>query len=287
MELTRENYHSRENEAISNTKANTYLKSKELYYKRYITGESPFEDTPSIILGKIVDEVIEMGSLDYFKNTYYVSVKKKDDPTKFAELKSLDPEKILTPDTYSRVEDICERIFRSPFFDFYRENKTEFQVPIKVKRSKNKKEFEICGLVDALTIIGDTAYIDDLKTTNANSIKTPQAWAWHCNDYGYFRQMAIYRELVRIKYKQVKDIYCRHFVVSTAKSDNYPIKLYTMPDNMMKGLYSEFLNTAYEIFIETEWEDKLPDWSDAEEIPDVLTLKEFEAIKNKPLKKRK
>jgi len=287
MELTNENYHSRENTAISNSKANTYLKSKELYYKRYITGEQPFDETPSIQLGKIVDEVVEAGNLEYFKNVYHVSVKKKDDEHEFNRLKSIDPSNILSPDVYSKIESICDRIFRSPFFDFYRENDTKFQVPIRVKRSKNKKEFEICGLLDALTIIGDTAYIDDLKTTNAGSIRTPQAWAYHCNDYGYFKQMALYRELVRIKYTQVKNIYCRHFVVSTAKSDNYPIELYTIPENLLKGLYTEFLNVAYQITVEAEWEDNLPDWSDAIEIPDVLTLKEFEAIKNKPLKKRK
>ena len=287
MELTKDNYHSRENNAISNSKVVTYLKSKELYYKRYITGEAEFDITPSIQLGRIVDEVIEHGSLDYFKQNYYVQVKKRDNAELFAKLKSLDPDQILTKDLYSRIENICDRIFRSPFWKFYEENDAKFQVPIKTKRSKNKTEFEICGLVDVLTVIGDTAYIDDLKTTNANSIKTPMAWAYHCSDYGYFRQMAIYRELVRIKYTQVKKIFCRHFVVSTAKSDNFPIKLYTISDELLKGLYDGFLNTAYAITVEKDWEDDLPDWEDAIEVPDVLKIKEWEAIKDKKLKERK
>jgi len=273
--LTRENYFSPENTAISATKVRDFLKSKELYYKRYVTRELPFDATPSTQLGKLVDDVIERGSLDHFKSHYHVAVLKKDNPELFAEQKTMDPERIITADAYARVIAMCDKILRSPFYSFYNPLanpgvKVEWQKPLWA----TVNGVDICGLLDVLSFQFDknhklVAYIDDLKTTNSSSIRSAKTWAWHVLDYGYHRQMACYRLLVAQAFPEAERIECRHFVVGTSKADYHPLRLFRFPDSLLAKGEAEFLETAKAISVEQEFIDKLPSWDEAEEIPEL------------------
>lgn len=265
-------YHSPQNTALSSTKVGTFLRSKELYYKRYVTGELPFEDTPSITLGKLVDEIVSQGSLDEFKRQYTVAVKKKDNAELFEAQKTMDPKYILTEDTYARAVAMSDKIFRSPFFDFYRKNGAQFQVPLFAVEQWKGADINYCGLLDVLTIVGDTAYIDDLKTTQSSALRSPKTWAWHCIDFGYLRQMAVYTALVMQAHPDVKNIVCRHFAISTAKSDLHKVKLFTIPQDLLTGPAVEFFDTAKAILEEKDFLDPLPTWEEAEELPDVSLL---------------
>lgn len=267
--LTKESYHTIGNNALSNTKVSTYLKSKELYYLKYVSYEIEDTLTPSMRLGKLVDETVEAGSVSYFKDKYSMAVLKKDDPRTFEILKLVDPELVIPADIYQRVVRISDKILRSPFFKSY-DKDTKFQVPI----LSHKGEFDICGLLDVLTIKDGVAYIDDLKTCTSGAIRDARSWAYHCKNYGYFSQMAVYSALVKENYTDVKEVICRHFAISTSKSDNFPIKLFTVPENLMVGEYDKFIKTCVKISQEQDWIDKLPDWNEAEEIPDVFSLEE-------------
>jgi hypothetical protein len=269
IKLTKENYFSPQNTAISSTKVRDFLKSKELYYKRYVTKELPYDITPSITLGQLVDSVIERGSLEEFKKTYTVSVLKRDNAELFEKQKTMDPDKILTPDTYARVVAISDKILRSPFYNWYRNRSSQFQVPLQKHIVTKDSEFDICGMIDVLTIEPHTIYIDDLKTTNSSSIRSPMHWAYHVRDYAYDRQMAVYRALVKEMYPSAERIICRHFVVSTSKADMFPIKLYEFRSEQLDKPLEEFMQAAYAITKEQRWIDPLPSWDHTESIPDI------------------
>lgn len=267
MKLTIDNYHTYENKAISNTKVNTFLLSKELYYMKYISGELPEEITQSMFLGKLVDKTIENGSIEWFKNNYFLAVRKKDDPKEFAKQKAMDPDFIVTPDIYKRVIRMTDRIFRSPFFKLYKEQKAQFQVPL----SMEKDNIDICGMIDVLTIDKDTMYIDDLKTSRSSAMRNKIAWAYHCQDMGYLRQLAVYGALAQEIHPEIAKVVYRHFVIGSSKSENFPIKLFVIPNELIEGQMDEFMKIAKEITEEQDWIDKLPGWEDAEELPKVLS----------------
>lgn len=276
--LTKENYFSPENTAISSSKVRDFLRSKELYYKRHISHELQPEETPSLLLGRLVDACIERGSFDWFKETYSVAVLKRDNAELF-EYQKANPEFVISADTYARVIGMCDKIFRSPFFEFYNPIvnpgiKVYQQIPLWTAIDA----YNICGMIDMLTIKNEdgkrVAYIDDLKTTNASSLRSAKHWAWHALDYGYHRQMACYRLLVQSAYPEVDEIVCRHFVIGTSKADNYPIQLYKFTDAMLDRGEKEFITVAHQISIEQEFIDKLPSWDDAVEIPNLVEEEE-------------
>ena len=266
MELTKENYYTRENTAISNTKVNTFLLSKELYYMKYITGELPDEVTPLMLLGKLVDQTVEHGSVEWFKNNYTLAVRKKDDPDEFAKQKTMNPDRILSLDFYAKVIRMTDRIFRSPFFKEYGD-KSQFQVPMIMK----KEDINICGMLDILTVDKDTMYIDDLKTSRSSAMRNATSWAWHCQDMGYLRQLAVYGKLAEEQYPEIKNVVYRHFVISNSKSENFPIKLFVIPNELIEGKFDEFMDVAKQIVTEKDWIDTLPSWEDAEELPKILS----------------
>lgn len=274
IQLTKETYFSPENTAISSTKVRDFLKSKELYYARYIARTLPFESTASVFIGKLVDDVIERGSLEHFKSTYQVAVLKRDDPDVFAAQKTMDPQYIISPDTYTRVIAMCDKILRSPFYQSYNPLinsgiKVEWQKPLWA----TVEGVDICGLLDVLSFqyVDNklTAFIDDLKTTNSSSIRSAKTWAWHVQDYGYHRQMACYRLLVASAFPEVEHIECRHFVVGTSKADCYPLRLFRFPDSLLAKGEREFIETAKAISVEQDFIDPLPSWDEAEEIPEL------------------
>jgi hypothetical protein len=286
ISLNRDNYFSLENTAISASKVRDFLKSKELYFKRYVSGEYAPDVTPSLTLGKLVDECIEHGSLDWFKKNYTVAVLKKDNPELYAEQKA-NPERVISEDTYARVIGMCDRILRSPFFEFYntlieKNIKVYHQFPLWMPVKTDDGEFDICGMLDLLTIRYEgkdlVAYIDDLKTTNMSSIRSSKSWAWHVMEYGYHRQMANYRLLVRNAFPEVERIVCRHFVIANSKADCFPIRLFTFSEAMLNKGEAEFLKVAEEISKEQRFIDELPSWKDAVEIPDVSGEEEVEEL---------
>ena len=274
--ITDKNYHSPENTAISTSKVKTFLKSKELYYRRYIECSAPSLDSPGIKTGRIIDKILEQMTLHQFKRSYTVAVKKKDDKELFEKQKTMDREKILTPANYEAIVSIADRALRSPFLEFYRDrkNKTEKQKVCIQHLDSPNHDIDICGMLDRFTISGNTAYIDDYKTSAASGIKDPMRWYYVCKQYGYFMQMAVYKWLIEEEHPEIEKVVCRHVVFGTSKFDMYPIKLFVIPNSLLEAPLELFFETVVAIKEEQNWIDKLPSWEDAEELPEEELLSE-------------
>lgn len=270
MQLTAKNYHSPENTALSVSKVKTFLISKEIFYKRYITHELPHEDTPSMQLGRIVDKAITQRTMHFFDRTYTKAVLKRDDAELYAKQKAMDPDRVLTPTMYDQAKAICERVLRAPFLQFYYRKgiKTTKQAVLTTEH----QGVAICGMLDTLAIDGATAYIDDFKSSASAKMKSPMTWAWYSQDMGYLMQAAAYTFLVMRNYPDVSRIVFRHIVLSTSKAENYPIKLYLIPESLYLPELQRFLDACLEIQQTTDWSDTLPDWSTAETLPTQFTV---------------
>ena len=235
-----------------------------------------------MLIGRLLDQVVQDGSLVKFRRQYHVKVTKTGDPKLYAKMQKIvatEPERIVTQETYSKIINMGDRITRSPFYKWYKKNKAQFQVPLHRSTSswfKTATEltkiqpFDVCGLIDMLTIKGDTAYVDDLKTTKTSSMRTAQSWFWKCQDMGYFRQMGLYRWLVQQAHPEVKNFICRHVVISNEKADIHPIKLFLIPQSLLDQGLKEFFEVATQIAIEERFIDELPDWDSIEKLPEAI-----------------
>ena len=281
--LTKNNYYDPSNMGISNSKVRDFLTSRELFYGRHVDHSIPQDTTPAMTLGKMVDEIMERGSVKKFQQRYLVKVLKKDDLTGYMKQQKIaakEPDRIITEETYAKVVRMGDKILRAPFYKEYKKKKALFQVPLWqpfmswVKDPASNSEFarqyvpdfDVCGLLDVLTFDHKTStvYIDDLKTTKSASMKNPQSWYYKCVDMGYLRQMAFYRWLVIQAYPEFENYICRHVVISNEKTDMYPLKLFVIPNEMLKSPLEEFFSAAHAIAIEEKFIDILPSWSDAE-----------------------
>lgn len=274
IKLTSKNYFSIENTAISSTKCKDFLKSKEMYYHRYVEGNLPSDDSPSIMMGRILDKIMWQMTAYHFYRTYRKSVRKKDNAEEFEKQKGLADRRVLSPAMYDAIEGMAKKLLRAPFLEFYRDkkNKAFKQIILTQPAEYEGVKFDTCGMLDRFTISGDVGYISDLKTSSYAKMKNPKGWYYHCLNYGYFIQMSVYKWLVEQTYPELKEIKCNHIVIGTSRADLYPIKLYNIPSSLLVEPLKLFFQTAKSITIEEEWLDKLPDWSDMEDLPEDIIL---------------
>jgi hypothetical protein len=207
-----------------------------------------------------------------------VSVKKSENAERFAKQKSKSDKYILTRRQYDMIEGMATKMLASPWYKWYGE-KTKKQVPLMANLDmiydkgglddlRVYNRIKICGLLDFLTIDGDTAYIDDLKTAPNDALYSTTSWFQQCKRFDYFRQMAVYRHLVWANYKDIKQVVCRHAVIG--KENYHPTKLFIIPESMMAGPIEEFVEVAKQIATTTDWTEQLPDWSRAETLDEEL-----------------
>ena len=241
-----------------------------MYYRRHIEYSAPSLDSPSITIGRIIDKILEQMTLYHFKRSYSRGVLKKENPEEFERQKQMDKDKVLSKATYDAIWNIAEKALRSPFLEFYRDRK--------VKSEKQKiclssyEDSNICGMLDRFSIYGNTGYICDYKTSAASGIKDATRWYFVCKQYGYFMQLAVYKWLIEQEYPELKNIVCRHIVFGTSKFDLYPIKLYIIPNSLLVEPLKLFFETVEAIKNEQDFIDPLPNWEDAEELPEDLEL---------------
>lgn len=288
--LTKENYYSDENTAISNSKVKDFLKSKELFFNRHLAHSQQPDKSPSMLVGSLLDDIVNRGSMRYFLKHYQVKVLKKDNPELYEKQQHMalrDPDRILTDDIYAKVVKMGDKMIKAPFYKWYKKNKTVFQVPMwnsfeNWALSKDADyEFtpggiipiaHVCGMIDALTIDvkHSTIYVDDVKSTTTSKIRSPQAWYWHCLDMGYIRQLALYQWLVKQAYPEFDKIICRHVCISNERADMHPIRLFTIPQSLLDVALKEFFSTVILITQEEKFIDDLPSWDDALALPEAV-----------------
>lgn len=260
--LTKRNYFTKANTHITNSKVSDFMRSKEVYKKKWIDWTWDRCKTPSMILGSIVDEYISTGKVP---KSYQVKVLKKDDPVKYETQQSMNSECLISQDVYDKAINMSLRIVKSDIYKWLKARKVKFQVLL----TATYNEVPVAGLLDALVIEGDTAYVLDFKTSNERGMLNLKAWYWHCKDFNYFRQMAHYGELVRLNYPEVKNIIYRHIVISSSEEDNYTIKIFELDPVSLR--FAEeleiFKEVTKKIASEVEFKDFIPTMADC------LTLK--------------
>lgn len=263
--LTRENYYSDENVAISNSKVSDFFKSRDYFYRKHILHE--FKEAPSdaMKMGSIVDAMLSFDPIPYTPK-----VLKKNDPQRFEEQKLLSEDKFISQAKFDEAQKRAWAVMKTPAYQWYQDNDAQHQVVLQGELDVDGSKIPICGMADVITVTKDVVYIDDYKSSTLALIQTPKKWFYTCVDRGYFRQLAVYRHLYRLMNPDDKrEIKCRHFVVAKENDHLYRTKVYNIDDTLIDAAFNEFeygVKAIHKAIVNDSFEDAPTDWDTAETI---------------------
>ena len=116
---------------------------------------------------------------------------------------------------------------------------------------------DVCGVADAVTVTENAVYLDDWKTSTSTSMKSPKTWLWKCQDFGYIRQLAHYKNMLSKTWGD-KEIVCRHIVISN--DSMFPqVQIYEFLERDLEAPLMKLKEVIRSISAETEWKDEFPD----------------------------
>ena len=250
IKLTHKNYFTKQNKYLSNSKIGDYLRDPYFFYRKHIVHKVDYMVTDPMIIGSAVDCILTE-SLYLFKKRYMtVSRRTKDETYEYQ----------LTESMYNTVMNIAEAVKRTTAYKDLKKAKYKRQVLL--KHDMPLGSFKgMCGMLDFLKIDGDAAHIVDLKTAVDAS---PHKYAYKCEDFGYFRQMAMYSMLVMYNYPEVKHVSCSHLVVEKDPDEIYNCRTFFFDDIRIQSEIFKLGELIKEISEVKEWKRSDISWSDAE-----------------------
>jgi len=200
MKLTKDNYFTKDNKYISNSKIKDWLKDKEFFYKKHIEKSIKEDISDALVIGSAVDMWLTE-SKEKFEDTYLVVSrrnKKSDTPWRYQ----------LPNSMYDKVVNLCERVEKTDAYKEIVEDKYVSQEILQLDLDLGYFS-GVCGIPDWYSTQDDVIYIIDLKTSKTID---PTRYHYHCIDFGYYTQQAIYQILLGKKYNKDK-FSSKHLVV--------------------------------------------------------------------------
>lgn len=264
MELTKDNYYTLENQYISNSKVSDFIKGKDYFYKKDVTGEIPRVTTKSMVTGSAVDELLT--DINNIKQGRY-AIREFNGTTKDGreETKRLTEEGkiILTQAAYDEIMGLSLAVSET---SAYKELQTHNSQQI-LKVDISLGQFPgICGIPDWFKIDEKNriCIITDLKTAQTVNYNR---YFYHCKEFGYFRQQAFYQMLLTILYPDIETFISRHLVVGKEKNI-YPVKTFILDQKEIEREKLRLGQILSDISETTDWNREDVTWEDADTLTD-------------------
>jgi hypothetical protein len=250
MTLNKNNYFTKENTYISNSRIKDYLTDPYYYYRKHVLGEVKDIESQPLRLGQAVDMWLTEGKKVFEKN--YIAVTRrnlKNPPTTHTELPNGE---------YNMVVKLCERVESQDAYKVLKDYKKQIILSQDIKDLKNHKG--ICGIPDFFQVFNDIAIIVDLKTSITID---PYKYNFRCLDLGYYNQMAMYSKLIKHKYPEVKQVECRHLVVHKDPLEIYKTQVFILDAERIALIEDNIDSIVQEIDSNKEWRGTNVSWDDA------------------------
>ena len=215
--LTQDNYFNCNNGYLTNSKIGDYLKCPNYFYRKHILCTVERKTTPAMRIGSTVDSLLTQ---DKIKELYWVG----DGRSKEAKEKKEEGFEVINENTYQAMMDIAIAVEETDAYkelkDFTRQDILTIDVGI------GKHFMGVAGIPDFYKYDAKKRLVTvvDLKTA-ANLSK--RKYYYHCLEYGYFRQQAIYQLLLADKFPEAKSFVSYHLVVDKTK-DIYNVETYEL-----------------------------------------------------------
>jgi hypothetical protein len=249
MRLTNLNYFTTKNRYISNSKINDFLKSKEYFYKKHVSGDIPSKITDALIIGKAVDVWLTGSRALFDKQFVRVERRSKADSDNITE---------LTPMMYDDIVGMCEAVEKTTAYKTLKKSRKQ----VILQHNMDLGMFDgICGIPDFLSIMPATkqAIIYDLKTS---ATIDKNKYYYHCLEYGYFRQQALYQMLVEKNFK-INNIISKHLVVGKDPDKIFKVAAFELDQREIDMAKKHISSILTEIKAETKFKDLDVSWNNA------------------------
>lgn len=220
MKLNHSNYFSLENQYISNSKIQSYKKCPAYFYKRYVTGELKKEITDSLIIGKAVDTWIMEGRKKF--DDIFVPVLRRS-------AKSEDNRIQLTPAMFEQVCAMVVKLLEQPITGYLNDKYISQDI---LQVDEPIGQFPgLCGIPDWYKVVETKAVIVDLKTS---SVIEPIKYHYHCMQFGYYEQQALYQKLLKKLHPEIKVFESYHLVQHKDTDKIYNCALFRMDQGFIE-----------------------------------------------------
>lgn len=268
--LTAENYHTPENDRLTNSKIGDFMKSRTYFYEKHVERSLVEEKSPSLQLGTMVDAALTAGSIKGITDNWEVAVLKRDDPDAYARQKE-NPDRVVTATVMEKATEIAETVLRSRW---YGSDSLSSSACVQRPIVGTLAGMPVAALPDRFEVVPisddhDHVIVTDWKTSAAGDCATPWRWERKCKDYGYFRQFALMQCIFRqnIKKKRVTFEF-RHAVIETTKVGQYRQHLFIIDEQYIQEAYWSLLDAVTEIgrlmpLGKEAFVDPTPSWDDA------------------------
>jgi len=254
--MANEEYYKK-NKNLTNSKLSDFLKDPYYFYQRHITGElrSPYSD--AFLVGKAVDIWLTESEAKFREQ--YVAVTRrnlKNPPTDYTE---------LPMSQFDLIVKICKKVEQQQVYKDIIKLGYISQEILKVERDNLGIYFDaLAGIPDWYRINDDNiGIIVDLKTS---ATINPRQYIYHCEDYGYYRQQAMYQMLLAIKYPNVKSFVSRHLVVEKDTTGIHRVAFFAIDQKKIDVEKLELESLFEKIKSIKEYKPQNLQWEDAIEI---------------------
>jgi len=257
MILTHDNYFTPENKYLSNSKVSDWLKDKEYFYKKHITGEIASPVSDAMVIGSATDDWLTLSKTAFDRNYTVV--------TRRSRLKSETPWRYqLTNTMYTLIENMCTNAEASPALKQLRDEKYIAQEILQA--DLDLTHFEgLCGIPDWYRIDSGLCTVVDLKTAQSAD---PTKYHYKCLDLGYYRQAAFYQILLQKKYK-VTDFESRHLVIEKDPDGINHVRTFVLDQDRIEDEKENLFKIFEDIKKEQDFHRATATWEDAIRIGEV------------------
>jgi len=242
------NYYTKNN-YISNSSISEFIRNKEVFKKKYIDGEEINYTSDALTTGSVIDCILTEGWESY-NYKYEVKVLKKNNPFKFEEQKTTS--KILITEAKIReIEEIASSIEQTPAFqqlkNFDRQMELYVDYPINEHFTglKGKPDFVLinkktnhCTIIDLKSAREFVPVREEGESIEEYTGRIQRQYYYKCKGYGYFRQLAMYRWLIRKQYG-IENFWLGHLTVEKEKEAGYPVYTFQFTKQLIDNAEAE------------------------------------------------
>lgn len=186
LKLSEANYYSLTNKYVTNSKINDFTKDRRFFYEKHVLGTIHKDTTEAMLIGKAVDCYLTESKELFLKS--YIPVERrniKNPPAGYTE---------MTQKQYAEALRLAEKVESQTAFNELKGYKAQvilqYDMPLGLF-------YGIAGKPDWMKIKEKHGSFRDLKTT---STIDPRRYHFHCLDYNYYRQAAMYIKLAQLIY---------------------------------------------------------------------------------------
>lgn len=248
--LTKENYFSLNNKALTNSKIKTYLQCPNYFYRLYISGEVEKEFKKAFNIGDAVDNILTQR--DEMTN-YAVCEAKRTTKEGKKEAANLEfaGKTVISRTDYNLIVNIADAVIKTSAYAEILKNFV-FQEILETPADLGEHFKVLAGRPDAYRINSDgVCDLLDLKTTiNID----PDKFYYSAISYGYFKQLWIYAFLLKVKYPEIKSF--RYWHLAVEKKEPYRVELFSIPNKYVDDCEQDILETIQKIATDKEFKKK-------------------------------